>query len=351
MVKVYIKTFGCSSNQADSEVIAGILSKKFKITNKLNEASIVIINSCGVKLRTQNKIIGYIKNLKNKKIYVGGCLPKMLNLKKHIKVHGYFDTNSITKILNLIEKNQDILSDKKENRINLPVVRTKQHRAIINISQGCQGNCSYCSVKLARGNLKSYKKEEIIKTIKKALKEKCNLIYLSSQDNGCYGLDINTNLPSLLKDVIKIKGEFKIKIGMINPNYAKLYLKDLIKIYKSEKIMKILHIPLQSGSNKLLKEMNRKYKIEDFIKITNTFRKNIPNMNILTDIITGYPTETKKDFQKTLNLIKKINPEVINISKFTSRPKTKASKLKQLPSQIIKERSLKLTKEIKKIKS
>ena len=340
-MKIYIKTFGCQLNYSDSEVIAGILKQNgFDIVNNLNQADIIIINSCGAKSVTQNRILDFIKTIKNKEIFVGGCLPKMIKLKG---VTGIFDTNTILELPEIIKNRYSKFSDKKENRLNKPKIRINKEIAIVPISQGCLGNCNYCSVKFARGSLKSYKPEDIIQEIKTALKEDCKKIYLTAQDTGCYGLDINTTLPSLLKEILNLKENFQLRLGMSNPHYIKKYKKQFIPIFKDKRIMPFLHIPVQSGSDKILKEMNRQYKIKDFIDTVNFFRKNISNMNIATDIIVGYPTETEQDFNKTYNLIKKIKPEVLNISKFGPRPKTEAAKLKQLHTKIIKERSKKLT--------
>jgi len=346
-MKIYVKTFGCQSNYADSEVIKGILNKKFILVNDIKKADIVIVNSCGVKLVTQQRVISFIEKIpKNKRIYVGGCLPRMIDLKKILpKINGLFDVNSLSKIEELIfEGKEKNFSDEKENKINKPTIRCSKETGIINIGQGCLGNCAYCSVKFARGRLKSYSINEIVKAIKKAIQEGCKKIYLSSQDNGCYGYDINTNLPELLREVVKIEGKFKVRVGMMNPMYVLDFLDELIEVYKNDKIMKFLHIPVESGSNKVLKEMKRNYVVEDFIKIIKKFRKNIPKINISTDIIVGYPTETEDDFNKTLSLIKKVKPEVLNVSKFGPRPRTEAAKLKQLDSKIIKERSLKINK-------
>jgi len=349
-MKVFIKTFGCQSNIADSEVIARILSKDFEIVNDIKKAKVVIVNSCGVKNKTQNKITRYIQDIpKSKKIFVGGCLPKMFDLKKLVpNVSGFFDVNSITKIKELIKGKKEIFSDEKEDLILKSVIR-KDKIGRINISRGCIGNCSYCSVKFARGKLKSYKEKDIIKSIKQALKEDCKLIYLSSQDNSCYGFDIGTNLVNLLKKVVQIKEDFKVRIGMMNPQHILPFLDELVEVYKNYKIIKFIHVPIESGSDKVLKDMNRGGNVKNFKKIVKKFRK-IPKMNIATDIITGFPTETEKDFNQTLKLIKEINPEVLNISKFGPRPKTKAAKLKQLKTEIVKERSRKLNKEFKKLK-
>ncbi|MBM3199592.1 tRNA (N(6)-L-threonylcarbamoyladenosine(37)-C(2))-methylthiotransferase [Candidatus Woesearchaeota archaeon] len=347
-MKVFIKTFGCELNRADSEVIAGLLDKEgFKLVSSLKESDVVIVNSCGVKLPTQNKVLEYIKKVpKNKRVVVGGCLPKMLNVKIYCpNVDLVFDTNSITKIAQLIKQNKSLLSDEKEDRISLPVVRIRKEVAIIPIAQGCLGSpCAYCSVKKARGDLKSYKKEDILKQVDKAVKEGCVKIRLTAQDTGCWGKDFGQKLPHLLKSVLAVEGGFEVRLGMTNPNYALEYLGELVDIYKSPKMKKFLHIPVQSGSDKVLQEMERKYSVQDFEKVVKKFRKDVPEICIATDIIVGFPTETGDDFKKTLDLVKKIKPEVLNISKFGMRPGTLAANMKQLPSQEIKRRSVILHK-------
>lgn len=340
-MKIYIKTFGCQLNYSDSEVIAGILKQNgFEIVSNLNQSDTVVINSCGAKSVTQDRILDFIKTIKNKEIFVGGCLTKMIKLEG---IKGIFDTNTILELPELIKGRYSKLSDKKENKLNKPKIRINKDIAIVPISQGCLGTCNYCSVRLARGSLNSYEIKEIIQEIKTALAEGCSKLYLTSQDTGCYGLDINTTLPNLLREILNLKENFQLRLGMSNPYYIKNYKEQLIPIFKDKRIMPFLHIPIQSGSDKILKEMNRKYKVEDFIDIVNFFRKNIPNMNIATDVIVGYPTETEQDFNKTYNLIKKIKPEVLNISKFGPRPNTEAAKLKQLHPKMVKERSKKLT--------
>lgn len=182
------------------------------------------------------------------------------------------------------------------------------------------------------------------------------MIYLTSQDNGCYGFDKKTNLAKLLKELLKFKGNYKIRVGMINPWYLMKFIDEMIDVYKDERVIKFLHIPVQSGSNKVLKEMKRGGNVDDFKKIFFKFRKEFPRQKfsdstIATDIIVGYPTETEADFEKTLNLIKEIKPEVLNISSFSSRPRTEASKLKQLPSEIIKKRTRELNEVYRKYRS
>jgi MiaB-like tRNA modifying enzyme len=351
-MKIFVKTFGCTLNQGDSEIIKGILNGKgHKIVGTEEEADMVIVNTCGVKTPTQNRIISYLKKTsKNKKVIVGGCLPSMINIKKYApRILGTFDTNSISKLNELVKKPKDIVGREKESRIGKPRIRVNKEVAIIPIAEGCLGKpCTYCSVKSARGELKSYKKEEITKEVEKAVEEGCRIIKITAQDTGCWGKDINDKLPNLLKDVLKVKGDFKVRLGMMNPNYALEYLDDLIEIYKDKRMIKFIHIPVQSGSNRVIKEMKRNYTVEDFKKVVSKFRKEIKGINISTDIIVGYPTENEEDFKKTIQLIKEVKPEVINLSKFAPRPNTEAAGLKQLQTQVIKERSRIITKEYKK---
>ena len=207
----------------------------------------------------------------------------------------------------------------------------------------------YCEAKLAKGYIQSYPEKLIMYEIKHYLGRGIKKFNLSSTNNSDYGIDIGTNLPSLLKKIISIRGGFNMRIGMMNPAEVINFLDDLIEVYKNNKIQKFLHIPVQSGSDKVLGEMNRNYKVNDFINIVEKFRKNIPGITISTDIIVGYPSESEEDFKETIDLIKKIKPEVLNISKFGARPGTQAAKLKPLKSEIVKERSVILTRIFKEI--
>jgi len=174
------------------------------------------------------------------------------------------------------------------------------------------------------------------------VKDGCTDIWLTSQDNGCYGLDIGSSLPELLNTVSKIQGKFTVRVGMMNPTHTKQIVDELIEAYRNEKIRKFLHLPVQSGSNRVLKAMKRGYVVEDFVEIVEKFRQAFPNLTLSTDIIVGFPSETGEDFQATMELMKKIQPQKVNISKFGSRPKTEAAKMKQLPIEKINERSRKL---------
>ncbi len=342
-MKVFVKTFGCAFNQRDSENICGVLiDEGFEIVDSIDGADVVVVNSCGVKSITQNRVISFIDSVpEGKKVFVGGCLPRMRDLRKlSSHIDAVFDTNTILSLPKILKKPADLKSDIKEDRINAPIKRSKEGVAIIPICQGCVGECSYCSVRFARGPLKSYTKNNIIKEVKRSVASGCRRINLTAQDTGCWGMDIGDSLPGLLEAVLAVDGDFIVRLGMANPNFVNKHLKELIRLFKSGKMLKFLHVPVQSGSDKVLKEMKRKYSVGDFRRVVVAFRKEIPGICISTDVIAGYPSETEEDFQETVRLLKEVRPEIVNISKFGPRPGTPAAKLRQISTKEIKRRSV-----------
>ncbi len=356
-MRIYIKTFGCAANQADSEIIAGLLVKAgYELTDSAEDADIVIVNTCIVKGRTETKVLKELERLKtlNKKIIVTGCMtqPKIyLERLRDFSVLGLYETPKIVDAVKEVIRGKKIywISKEKKEKLCFPRLRKNPAIAVIVISSGCLGQCAYCIVKLAKGELFSYPEEAIIQEIKTALKEGCKEIWLTSQDCAAYGLDNNTNLVKLLEKIIKIEGKFWIRIGMSNPDNILKILDGLVKVYKDPKIYKFLHTPVQSGNNEILKLMKRKYKAEDFKKIISKFRKEIPNITISTDLICGFPRETEEQFQNSLDLINWLKPDVLNLNMFWARPGTLAAQMKQLKSGIGRERTREIAKIFEKI--
>ncbi len=350
MKKVFIKTYGCSFNFADSENMAGLLKKsgRYSLVKSENEADIIIINSCTVKNSAETKFWRDVRNIKKTKI-LAGCVPQAEKDKSKFYGYSVIGTNQINNVVHVIDEtlagNTVQLLKKEENpRLNIPKVRKNEVVEIVPINEGCLGCCNFCITKFARGHLLSYDPDEIVKHVRNALNNGAKEIWLTSQDTACYGYDINTNIVSLLKKILEMKRNFKIRLGMGNPDFLPDYLDELIEVYKNPRMFKFLHIPVQSGSNTVLKKMKRNYTVQTFIEIVNKFRKTHPDITLSTDIICGYPEETDDEFQETIDLIKKVRPDVLNISRFWPRPGTIAAKKKQLPSHIIKQRSVKLRK-------
>ncbi len=354
MLEVYFETYGCTANQNSSEIMKGILKQAgLNITFNPDFADFIIINSCIVKEPTQEKIRRRISDLlsKGKKIILAGCMPRLNKLKLKKKNLFLLDSSHVKDIANLIKDikedsydSKKYLKTRNELKLNLPKIPNEKFIGITQISEGCLGECSYCIIRLAKGKLFSYPKEEIVESVKSDIKSGCKEIWITSQDNASYGNEYSGKylLPELLEDIIKIPGRFFIRVGMMNPNNVLKILPELIKIYKNPKMFKFLHLPIQSGSDKILKSMKRKYKIENVLKIVNEFRKNIPDITIASDIIVGFPGEDNADFEKTLDLIKKIKPEILHRSNFGIRKGTPAEKMKQVDSPQIKQRANKL---------
>jgi len=339
MARIEIETYGCAMNQADSEFMAGILEEDGYVIREGGE--ILIINTCTVKTPTERKILRRLKELRNsgKKVIVTGCLPAASpEIVNEFPSFSFIGTN-VEDIARAVKEERYINISEGGCRLEFPKRRKNPVVEIIPIAQGCVGDCSYCIVKNARGKLNSYKPELILDDARTALSEGAGEAWLTAQDTGAYGRDIGTPLPELLEKVSGIDGDFRVRVGMMNPNHAREFLKELIEAYRNEKIYKFLHVPVQSGDDRVLRDMNRKYKVNDFRRIVNEFRNNFPQVTISTDVILGFPTEDEKAFQNTLNLIREIEPEVLNISRFWLRPGTEAEEFKQLPTRITKDRS------------
>jgi len=359
MVGFYLETFGCKFNKADSEFIRKFLIEKgFKEASE-KEADFVILVTCGVVEKTERKIVKKAIELRKrgKKIIFAGCLPLISPKICQEIAHGLIGPTNILDLPKIIKKVLKEEKTKSLKQISIDKAKLKCFAlpketalAIVPISEGCLSFCSYCATRLAKGKLRSFDKEKILENIKSALSFGAKEIQLTSQDLAIYGLDKGKFLlPELLKEISKIEGDFRVRLGMMNPKFAKEIFGKILKILENEKFYKFLHLPLESGSNEVLKAMNRDYKVEEFLKMVSQFKRKFKNSLLATDIIVGFPTETEKDFQKTVSVVKKIKPEILHIFRYSKREGTLAAKLKDFPDRIKKERSRILTKVWRKI--
>lgn len=360
-VSVYMETYGCSANQSHSEVMMGLLRDEgCLIVTEPKEADVLVINTCIVKEPTEKRMIYRIKKLRKefpeKNMIIAGCMPvaRYEMVKKMAPNASFLGPNSSLKIVKCLKNTLEgeryvYLEEKEENKLCSPRYRFNPYVNIVEIAQGCLGNCSYCIVKRAKGSLFSYPMGDIKRDIEMSLKSGCREIWLTSQDCGCYGFDINTSLTDLLRHVTRIKGNFRVRLGMSNPNHIKPLLSDLIKLYRDKKLYKFLHIPIQSGSDNVLRDMNRHYETKDFRQIVTKFRLKIHDVTIWTDVIVGFPGETDTDFKETIGLLRATEPDFVNLSKFGLRPGTKAENMEQVPNVTIKERSRQVSDIVDKI--
>jgi MiaB-like tRNA modifying enzyme len=356
MPTAYLETYGCAANQSDSEIMAGLLGRAGwavltdeKIATK---ADLLILNTCTVKAPTEQRVLFRIAELSKlkKPLVVTGCLaqtqPERIRaLAPKASIVGTHAITNIAKIAPRVLAGQHVEElGEGAPKVCVPKMRRNPVIDIVQINQGCASHCNFCGTKAARGDLLSYPLEEIAKEVAAAKAAGCREFWLTSQDCGAYGLDNGTNLAHLLKEITdKIKGKYCLRVGMANPTFVKTYLNELIEAYQHPNVFKFLHIPAQSGSDKVLSDMKRGHTAADVIKIVKESRKSFPEIQIWTDIIVGYPTETDDDFLASIRLIDEIKPDYVNVSRFGSRPRTEAARLKPLATEVLKDRSRRMS--------
>ena len=346
MTSFFIETYGCSHNFADSEQMAGLLQQaRFNPAEKLEDADIVIINTCTVKTPEENGFFARLEQLQQdfpyKTLIIAGCVPQTNSEK--LKQYSLVGTRSLHRIVEIVEEaiNDNVVKALETGEmppLNLPKIRKNPVIEIIPISRGCVSECTFCKVKEARSDLRSYPIEDIVNVAAMAVSQGVKEIWLTSQDCFCYGFDIDTNLPSLLKELMKLPGNFMVRVGMGNPANLKKIKDELFPLLNEKRMFKYLHAPLQSGSNKVLKDMKREYTHQEYGEMISEVKRLVPEVHLVTDVIVGYPTEKEEDYWETLTLFRKVNPALANISRFWPRSKTPAAKLKMLPKDEIAHR-------------
>jgi len=347
MAKIFVEAYGCSASFSDSEMISGlILNGGHTLVENSSESDLNIIVTCSVKDATANKMIHRIKSLNTKPLIVAGCFPKAekSTVEKFSGNASLLGPNSLGKTLQVITSTlkgakQIALEDSDLSKVGLPKVRLNPVVGIVEIASGCMSECTFCQTKLSKGDLTSYRIGDIVRQIETEISEGCKEIWLTSTDNGCYGFDINTDLPSLIDSVVEIPHDFKVRVGMMNPMYLARIKDNLIKSFDSEKVYKFLHVPVQSGSNKVLNDMKRGHTAETFRDIVRKVRDRFSEFTISTDVIVGFPSETLEDFEKTVKLLKETKPDVVNFSKYSARPGTEAAEWEQIDVSEVKKRS------------
>ncbi|RIB35438.1 MAG: hypothetical protein BXU00_01590 [Candidatus Nanoclepta minutus] len=341
-MKFHIITIGCILNRSESQRMRYLLEREgHEYTDNPEEADILIINTCTVKTPSENKTYRLLRDYKDKKIILTGCLIQHQPEKfESYPLVGIYEIDKIVDaVKNLLSgKIVKYLEIKRINKLSIPSI-DKYPIKIIPIQEGCLWNCAYCATKLARSLLQSFPPRDIYLEIRDAVKKNLRMIYFTGTDLAAYGIDLGINLADLLYRVREIAGDFYIRVGMANPGIINKFIEKLLDSYDHPRILKFFHIPVQSGSNRVLKSMGRGYTIEEFYELVKKIRKRYYEASLATDIIVGYPTETEEDFKKTLEMIEEIKFDVINLSKFWPRQKTPAFYIKPLKGEIVKDRS------------
>lgn len=359
-LKYSILTMGCQLNENDSEKIAGMLENMgYSEVSDYKIADLVIFNTCCVRENAEERLfgkIGEIKKIKESReviLAIGGCMMQEEGMLQKIKksypfVNVIFGTHTMQNLPENIykaiienEKVKDVIDIEGEIYEGLPIKRNDKFKASVTIMYGCNNFCTYCIVPYVRGRERSRQPEKILEEVQTLAKEGYKEVTLLGQNVNSYvGNDKIKNFADLLNEVCKIEGIERIRF--ISP-HPKDFTDDVIEaIANNEKICKIIHLPLQSGNSKVLKEMNRKYTKEQYLELVDKMESRIPNVVFSTDIIVGFPGETDEEFEDTLDVARKVNFEQIFMFIYSVREGTVAAKMEQVPEDKKHERFEKL---------
>lgn len=345
----FIKTFGCQMNFSDSERIAGFFElQKIQPVEKMEMADIVIFNTCGIRQTAENSAMGLIHNLHKKKpeifIILTGCLAKRQDVQKKMKdkvslflpIEKLFELSFPFNLKNFKQIKTNL--GETPHYLSLTPKYSKINQAFVPIMTGCNNFCSYCVVPYARGPEKSRSPEEIFQEIKKLKFNGCKEITLLGQNVNSYFYNktnlnqkkenelTNLNFPHLLNCLAKSFPQINFKFLTSHP---KDFSKELMQIIaENQNISKEIHLPLQSGSDRILKMMNRPYTQKKYLTLIKKARQIIPSVRFTTDIIVGFPGETREDLEKTAEVIRIVKYTLIFINKYSPRPGTKAFEMK-----------------------
>jgi len=336
-MKFAIHTFGCKVNIYESEYVINLLKENnYTLVDFNDDADIYIINTCTVTNEADKKDRKLInvtrKNHPDKILIVMGCYSQLnsLNIDADIVIGNKYKSNIIDLIKEYQKTRKKIIkvddiskTDFEDMYINRFVTHT---RAFVKIQDGCNAFCAYCTIPYARGGLRSKNFNTVIDEVTTLVNNGYKEIVLTGIHTGRYGLEQNTNLETLLRTLVEIPGIFRIRLSSIEINEITDGIIDLIK--NNNVMAKHLHIPLQSGSNEILKSMNRLYDLDYFFKRIEYIRKEIENISITTDLIVGFPGETEELFQETLNTLEKIKFTKIHTFPYSKRNGTKAASMK-----------------------
>ena len=346
-----METYGCAANQAESEIMGGLLDRAgFHGVGSPREADLIIVNTCGVKSPTENKIIERLRRLSrlDKPLVVAGCLTRInwRRLVREVEFAVAITPYSIHRIVEAAEIAMEggslrLLLDSGEPP-DKPALQTKMLYETIGtiiIEDGCNFGCSFCATRFARGFTHSYPPVSILEAVKRLVSSGAIEVRLTGQDVAAYRYG-GMNLPGLVQTVVgEVPGDYRVRVGMMTPVFADRIKEGLVRMFKGRKVYKFAHIPAQSGSDRVLTLMRRGHGVDLFEALISFLRREVDRLTVATDIIVGHPGEEEEDFELTLKLLERTEPDIVNLSKYGNRPGTPASRMVQVPTDIISRRS------------
>ncbi|RNF26401.1 putative tRNA modification enzyme [Trypanosoma conorhini] len=360
---VFVHTFGCGHNVSDGEYMAGLLAQSgYRVTDVFNGADVYLLNSCTVKNPSEEHFISMMNRVRavGKPLVVAGCVPQADPKNTQWDDVSVIGVRSIDRVAQVVHEALQghcvrlIGATEQANRkqepnelppLDLPKIRRNRFIEIIPINVGCLNHCTYCKTKQARGDLRSWPIDSILSRVRSVLREGVKEIRLTSEDVGAYGIDINTDFVSLLRATVKeLQGtDVMLRVGMSNPPYLLRQLDDFAALLKHPNVYEFMHIPIQSGSNRILEAMQREYNVEEFYECVRRIRSVVPNVTLATDIICAFPGEGEEEWRETMEVCAQVRFPVLNITRFYPRRNTPAAAMKQIPTEVAKRRTTELT--------
>lgn len=320
---VYIETYGCRYNFGDTAKLMEILRHcGGTVVQDPEEADAIIINTCTVVGSTERRMLRRLAAFRDTDLYVTGCMPDV-------------QRDAILAVCSPTIIHSTTIHDLYRSVGSVP----RGGIGIVQLAQGCTGSCTYCITRLARGPLRSFPLQEILMQVRAFVQAGAYEIQLTAQDVSAWGQDTGQSLPELLTALDDIPGNHRIRVGMMNPKTVRDQTGDLIEAFSGDHIYKFIHLPVQSGSDAVLARMGRDYTIAEFEEIVRLFRKRYPNITIATDMIVGFCGETPSDFRASLDLIRRVKPAKVNVTRYSRRPFTTLAHEKDYPDHIKKDRS------------
>lgn len=339
--KISVFSQGCAANFGDGEQIARLLeSRGYQTTFGNLDADAFCLNVCTVKGEsTALQLLHKIKEAHpTALILLTGCIPQefakqLITEPENISLLNLDILRKEPELLDQWLNGKRILGNLKERSPRFfakGISQETPHIGILNISDGCLDACSFCSTKLVKGNHRSVPPEKILEEATRYLSQGCKELWLTGQDTSCYGFDIGTNLAQLAGQILsENSGDYKIRLGMGNPRHLEHYLGEMLSVYEDERVYKFIHLPVQSGSDLVLKKMGRRHDVQTFRTLAQAFTNKFSYFTLSTDIIVGFPGETEKDFEDTCSLIEELRPTICNITRFVPRAGTLAAKFSE----------------------
>lgn len=359
--KLYIETLGCQMNKSDSERIKGIMSHFGYIDADENDADFLIVNTCSIRKLSEDKAYSKLGNWgarkkagEDIKIGICGCVAQQEKenlLKKFPYIDLVFGTHNIYELPELLKQEGRIcaITNTPVSEKEFEIIRTKGINAWLPVTEGCNNFCTYCVVPYTRGRERSRSLDNIIKEAKEILSKGYKEITLLGQNVDSYGKDLKNgpDFADVLYELDELEGDFRIRFTTSYP--TDITDKVINTVKNGKKICECFHIPMQSGNDRILKMMNRRYNVEEYSKIVKKVQNEIENVTVTSDFIAGFPSETEEEFQDTIKMIKELSLDYANTAAYSPRPNTPAGKMvdKFIPDDIKKRRLFELNEAIK----